>query len=310
MTPHFLQILCVECSNLFKNNEGSDSPPRPVEAGSSSGQTLSKIIPILQSPLAAARAFDFQFWRGHFTKNIRQYNSALAMASTSAEFVSRSTGVSKYNPIITVHGRFYVEIGALQLADVMFPRYALVYMNDMKNATSKSMQFYRGVREDLLLWLEHMLEQNNNLVKSFLSLRDLTQKNGIPDDAKLVIRAHEKTFPGHVRKYNVAEASEVAALIVSEQHGKINILLRRSSEYDTNVFEKLGFTGLGHLIMTLLLVCCYFRIGITGGMLCSSPTISEEIYKNVSPMEFYSWLLFERTSIFNVLLHSGRLFQK
>ena len=51
----------------------------------------------------------------HFRKNIRMYNSALAMASVRAQFVSRGPGTSKYNPTVTVHGRMYHEIGAPDL---------------------------------------------------------------------------------------------------------------------------------------------------------------------------------------------------
>ena len=42
------------------------------------------------------------------------------------------------------------------------------------------------------------------------------QKNRIPDDLQLVNRAHEETMPENDRKYNVPEASEVAASIVGE----------------------------------------------------------------------------------------------
>ena len=63
---------------------------------------------------------------------------------------------------------------------------------------------------------------------------------------KLVIHAYEKTIPGYVRKYKVPEASDVAALDVRDQHGKIDIVLRRRSEFDANGFEKLELINLGH----------------------------------------------------------------
>ena len=93
-----------------------------------------------------------------------------------------------------------------------------------------------------------MLEEKNNYVKSFLSLRNLIQIIGIPDDVKLVIHEHEKSMPGRIRKYNVAEAIEVTALVVLEQHGKLDIVLRRRSEFDVNGYEKLDFISLGNRI--------------------------------------------------------------
>ena len=68
--------------------------------------------------------------RRHFRKNIRQYNSALVMASVRSEFVSRDPGVFKHNPIITVHGRIYHEIGAFQPADGVLPQYASVSIHN------------------------------------------------------------------------------------------------------------------------------------------------------------------------------------
>ena len=38
-----------------------------------------------------------------------------------------------------------------------------------------------------------------------------------------MIHAHERTKSGHERKYNVPEASKVAALIVGEQYGALTL---------------------------------------------------------------------------------------
>ena len=81
----------------------------------------------------------------------------------------------------------------------------------------------------------------------FLFLRNLVQINGIPDDVKLMIHAHEKTMPGHIRKYNLPEASEMAALAVGEQHGKLDIVLNRRSEFDVNGYEKLDLINLRNI---------------------------------------------------------------
>ena len=129
----------------------------------------------------------------HFRKNLRQYIARLAMASFRSDFVSRVPGVSKNNPTVSVHGKRHNEIGALEPRNVMVPRYTSVYMHNTEHATSNRKDFYSGLREDLLSELALMLEEKNNHMKSFISLGNLTQSNGIPDDMKLVIHAHEKT---------------------------------------------------------------------------------------------------------------------
>ena len=174
------------------------------------------------------------------------YNSALDMASVRAQFVARGPGPSKYNPTVRVHGRMYHVIGAFEPATGMLPRFPSVIIHDTKHAPSNRKHFYSCLRESLLNRLALMLEKNNNLVKSFVSLRNIIQRSGLPDDVKLVIHAYEKTIPWHVRKHSVPEASELAALVVGEQHGKMDIVLKRRSEFDENGFEKLELINLGH----------------------------------------------------------------
>ena len=97
----------------------------------------------------------------HFRKNIRQYNSALAMASVRADFVSRGPAVSKYNPAVTVLGKMYHEIGALEPGHGMIPRFTSVYIHDMEHASSNRKHFYSGLREDLLSQLALILSSQN-----------------------------------------------------------------------------------------------------------------------------------------------------
>ncbi len=72
-------------------------------------------------------------------------------------------------------------------------------------------------------------------------------------------------MPGHVRKYTVPEASEIAALLVGEQHGKLGIVLRRRSKCDANGFEKLWFINIGHRIYYPLLIPYSFLTEMTDG---------------------------------------------
>ncbi len=97
------------------------------------------------------------------------------MASVRAEFVSRGPGVSKHNPSITVHGRMYHEMGALQAGAEMLPQYVPVCIHDSEHGTFDRKYFYSCLREDLLSRLTLLLEQNNKLVKSCPSLLNLVQ---------------------------------------------------------------------------------------------------------------------------------------
>ena len=164
--------------------------------------------------------------------------------------------------------------------------------------------------KDLLFQFALMLDEENNLVNSFVSLRNLIEINGIPDDVKLVIHAHEKPMPEHVRKCNILEASEVAASVFGEQHRKLDIVLRPRCESDVNGSEKPDFINLGNrmddpLAYPLLFPHRNYECH------CELKHIdSKGKLRNFSPLKSYSRLLFQRTCDFNVLLYSGRLFQQ
>ncbi len=146
----------------------------------------------------------------------------MVMASVRADFVTRGPGQSKSNPTITVHGRMSHEIGALCPAFGGTPRFASLYIHDTEQASSSRKNFYGELHKSFLYQLAEILEHNNNLVKIFVSLRLLMHSNNVTEDVQLVIHAHGRNQPGHMRKCNIPVASEVVALIVGEQHGKLD----------------------------------------------------------------------------------------
>ncbi len=113
------------------------------------------------------------------------------MASVRAEFVARGPGVSKYNPTVTVHGRMYHEMEALLPPTGMKPRFAAVYIHDTEQAALLRKYFYSVPHEKLVGKLASMLNENYNLVRTFISLRDLIQRDCIPEEVQIVIHAHE-----------------------------------------------------------------------------------------------------------------------
>ena len=155
-----------------------------------------------------------------------------------------------------------------------------------------------------------MLHESNKPMQTFLSLRDLLHSNRIPQDVKLVIHVHERKNPGHKRKYNVPEASEVAALIVGEQYGALDIVLHRRGQIDANGFEKLDAIRLGNRMYDPL---CYLLLFLQeNGVWHSKLTHldSKRKQQKVTSLKFYSRLLFQRENDFSTLIHSDLLFQQ
>ena len=81
---------------------------------------------------------------------------------------------------------------------------------------------------------------------------------------KLVTHEHQRRQSGHSRMYNLPESSEVAALVVGEQYGKMNIVLRHRGQIDKNGNEKQYFIHLGHIMYDLLAYPMIFTYGSDG----------------------------------------------
>ena len=191
------------------------------------------------------------------------------------------------------------------------PQFASLYFHDTEYATVTRKDGHLSLDEGLLRELAQMLEERNNLVKSFVTLRDLIASKRIPEELELVLHAHERVRPGHERKYNLPESSEVAALIVGKQHGPLDIVLRRKAQLTSNGEEKLDMISVGNRLRDPLCYPLIFFDGSGGwhSKLFYKVANSDKMEK-ISPMLFYSKLFFERKGEFNLILRSGRLFQQ
>ena len=138
------------------------------------------------------------------------------------------------------------------------------------------------------MYLADMLEERNNLVKSFLTLRDLIGSRRVPEELELRLHAHERIRPGHERKYNIPELCEVADLIVGEQHGPLDIVLRRKAQLASNDEEKLDMISVGNCLRDPL---CYPLIFFDSSSGCHSKlyyqVANSEKTKKITPMLFY-----------------------
>ena len=190
------------------------------------------------------------------------------------------------------------------------PQFASLYFHDTEFATLNRKQMHRSLDDTLLKGIAQMLETYNCLVKSFVSLRDLIASGKVPPNVDLILHAHERTKSQHARKYNIPESSEVAALIVGEQHGPLDIILRRKADFNSNGLEKLDKISIGHRLRDPLCYPLLFFDGCGGWNSKLTYVTKKGKREKVSPMMFYSRLFYERKGEFNTILRGGRLLQQ
>ena len=102
----------------------------------------------------------------------------------------------------------------------------------------------------------------------------------------------------------------MAALIVCEQYGALDIVLRRRGQLDANGLEKIHFIRMRNRMYDPLCYPLLFPYGSDGWHSKLAYEDSKGKQKRFTALKFYSRLLFQRDCHFNVLLYSGRLFQQ
>ena len=145
----------------------------------------------------------------HFRKNIRKYNSALAMASMEANVDLRfASGPMAGGPHqFRISGRVYHRLGPLIPKNNEKARFAQVYIMETEDQLRvwHGLAFAQSLRDPWLIGLGNMLKEHNAYAKVFRQAASLHDP-----DVTIMRRCASNVDP---RTYNVPRVSEVAAFI-------------------------------------------------------------------------------------------------
>ena len=73
---------------------------------------------------------------------------------------------------------------------------------------------------------------------SFVSILYFLLDGWLPNEVDLVLHAHKRTKLWHELKLNISESSEVATLIVGEQHVGLDVALKKKQKQNTDEDER------------------------------------------------------------------------
>lgn len=80
-----------------------------------------------------------------------------------------------------------------------------------------------AIKREIIAQLQNLLHEQNELVKLFKTALDMMPS----DDHKIVIRADKRPYGEHERRFNAPTFNEVAVVIVGENLGSRDIIIRR-----------------------------------------------------------------------------------
>ena len=155
----------------------------------------------------------------HFQKNTRRYNSCFQMTSFGASKVIREPG---FMPTFKVQGQVYHRIGGLLPLEDEEPKFLQVYFTGNKEQEIQHrLHNIPGVKASVVGQLQDLLHNSNNYVKGFK-----TAMETMSPDYRVLIHADKTPAGEHSGRYNAPVDSEVAVIMVGENHGSRDIVLQ------------------------------------------------------------------------------------
>ncbi len=215
--------------------------------------------PMPPPPANIARLYDVRNPDGaHFLRNIRAYNNATAMASLALD--NPPVGPpdnNTFNPTWTIQGKLYHQVGNLLPGGGNAPRYAQVYLVDTAEGALQAQEaafggdyFQRNrIRREIVAAIQEDLRQHNSFARSLKQAVDIIEERAAAgeggDRGELIITNDgtcQLPLGEHTRRWNAPEASEVAAILVGEEHVK-----RGEAPSDIVLHYREPVQGRGHL---------------------------------------------------------------
>jgi hypothetical protein len=161
--------------------------------------------------------------RSRFLKQIRAYNSALAMASSQVRMANPESGVS----MLAIQGTVYHNIGALQPTARQEPRFAQLWILDnQENMLESRIRSHSSsdLDPELLRELQTMLMDSNSFVRQFRQVRDIPEEHienyriYIRADGKIEGRSGDSNVRDHRRYRPPTDQEQVAGFMPGGEH--------------------------------------------------------------------------------------------
>ncbi|XP_072013683.1 uncharacterized protein [Amphiura filiformis] len=230
-----------------------------------------------------------------FLNKLRKYNNSLSLASLG---VGREIIQHGYSPTVTIQGKMYHLIDTLLPTDGNVPKFAQLYFHDTDNEVSNRLLHNPDLEAATIGTLQETLRQVNPYIKSFKAAIEIQEHNH--DNLHIVLSAEKKPSEEHARRYNLPTASEVAVILPGDLVNNIDVIVhpREGSMQRINQLHR-SYDPLHYVML--------FPDGTDGYHLHIPHSTGS---RNVTPAEFYRYILQVREDSENYIMRSRRLLQQ
>ncbi|KAK3894468.1 hypothetical protein Pcinc_001774 [Petrolisthes cinctipes] len=227
-----------------------------------------------------------------FRSKLWKYNAAFMMTSFGADKNLTDYG---FFSTFKIQGQCYHKIGSLLPLPGEEPKYVQVYfINTSKEEADRRCVLNYGVDLAIITDIQEMLHTTHPYVRSFkLALEEME----LPDH-KVFIHADKRPEGEHARRFNAPVANEVGVLMVGEQHGSRDIVLKQRDHQLTRIKE----THRAYDCLQYPLMFVRGEDGYNFELYQVDPKTKIATNKKVSCKDFYAYHLMERENTFNHIL--------
>ncbi|RZC28638.1 hypothetical protein D0Y65_000557 [Glycine soja] len=230
-----------------------------------------------------------------------------AFTSPGIKF-DKSYNTGKAPPTFRIHGQTHNLIGSLLPMPNNPPKFAQLYIYDTDKEIINTLSqnpMHDMLDEQIIIAIKDMLDHHNHYAQKFRMARDKLHSTTVPD-LKMKLISQRQTDG---RLYNLPTTTEVAALIVGDEHSadKRDIIIEKQS----GLLKRINELHPAYLPLQYPLL---YPKGEDGYRLNIPHKDHANIHtakrKQVTLREYFCYRLQSRTNEAQTILHSRRLFQQ
>ncbi|KAL5179179.1 ATP-dependent DNA helicase PIF1 [Glycine soja] len=230
-----------------------------------------------------------------------------AFTSPGIKF-DKSYNTGKAPPTFRIHGQTHNLIGSLLPMPNNPPKFAQLYIYDIDKEIINTLSqnpMHDMLDEQIIIAIKDMLDHHNHYAQKFRMARDKLHSTAVPD-LKMKLISQRQTDG---RLYNLPTTTEVAALIVGDEHSadKRDIIIEKQS----GLLKRINELHPAYLPLQYPLL---YPKGEDGYRLNIPHKDHANIHtakrKQVTLRKYFCYRLQSRTNEAQTILHSRRLFQQ
>ena len=138
-----------------------------------------------------------------------------------------------FMPTFKIQGQVYHRIGSLLPVNEEHTFMQIYFIENRNDQLERRLNLFSGLRRNILEGIQNELLEHNNLITTFKTALDTSNRQNV----KIIIKPDKIPTGEHPGRFNAPSSSEVAVLMVNQDHGNRDIVLSRRDNEKQRICE-------------------------------------------------------------------------